>query len=265
MKPRIFLASSVEGKPIAEALQANLEYEASPTVWDQAFTLSTGTIDKLLTYCTDNDFAVFIFSEDDVAKIRGSESSIPRDNVVFECGMFMGMHGKDSTFVVVPRKAPNLHMPTDLLGYVPATYDAERAKSRAEARAALGSAATEIKTAIEGSSWKKVKPVIEATSRPYRGLKYPLKLWFEITNSNHDPLAIESISFTLGATLKLATNAKKVPGAPRKYKLPYRYLITTGSDSKHPEEHFSTCCVIPPGETFKSYVPIDSRRRRCNS
>src|SRR6266404_5288638 len=115
MKPRIFLASSVEGKRIAEALQANLEYDAVSTVWDQAFTLSTSTMDQLLYYCTENDFAVFVFSDDDIAKIRGGEFSVARDNVVFECGMFIGMHGKDSAFVVAPRNA-GLRLPTDLLG-----------------------------------------------------------------------------------------------------------------------------------------------------
>lgn len=158
MKPRIFIASSVESKLIAEALQANLEYDAHCTIWDQAFTLSVSTIDKLLQYCADHDFAIFVFSKDDAALIRGTTYSVARDNVLFECGLFMGMHGKDSAFIVIPRDSPPLHIPTDLLGFTTANYDGDRAK--AEARPALGTATSEIKRAIERSAWTRLKPTV---------------------------------------------------------------------------------------------------------
>src|SRR5262245_35774576 len=116
MKPTIFIASSVEGKEIADAIQLNLDHYARATVWYQTFPLSQTTIETLLKNCSNNDFAIFVFSPDDSAKIRGQQYDIARDNVLFEAGLFMGMHGKERGFIVTPQGSPAFHIPTDLLG-----------------------------------------------------------------------------------------------------------------------------------------------------
>ncbi|MFS1941253.1 TIR domain-containing protein [Vibrio splendidus] len=41
-----------------------------------------------------------LLSPDDVVKIRGTEQTVTRDNVVFELGMFIGRLGADKTFMV---------------------------------------------------------------------------------------------------------------------------------------------------------------------
>ncbi|MFS1985958.1 TIR domain-containing protein [Vibrio breoganii] len=50
-----------------------------------------------MTKCTKNTFdaAIFVLSPDDVVKIRGTEQTVTRDNVVFELGMFIGRLGAD--------------------------------------------------------------------------------------------------------------------------------------------------------------------------
>src|SRR4051794_36615175 len=113
MKPRIFIGSSVEGKYIADALQANFEYFAWCTVWEHAFVPSQVTIDSLIKKCTDSDFAIFVFSDDDITKMRNEEHSVTRDNVVFESGLFMGELGKDRVFIVKPRDVTDFHLLTD--------------------------------------------------------------------------------------------------------------------------------------------------------
>src|SRR4029077_8557404 len=74
MKPRVFIASSVEGKRLAEAIQANLDHDAYCTVWSQR-PFVTGTIDSLLESVRTNDFGVFVLSPDDVTVLRGSNTA----------------------------------------------------------------------------------------------------------------------------------------------------------------------------------------------
>ncbi|MEJ7677510.1 MAG: hypothetical protein WKG06_06485 [Segetibacter sp.] len=44
-KPRIFIGSSVEGKNIAEAINANLDFDAWCTIWPHTFGASGITIE----------------------------------------------------------------------------------------------------------------------------------------------------------------------------------------------------------------------------
>ena len=83
MKPKIFIGSSTEGLPIANAIQQDLDHFADCTVWTQGvFGLSRHPIDSLLDAVRKNDFSVFVFSLDDITTIRDEESSAVRDNVV---------------------------------------------------------------------------------------------------------------------------------------------------------------------------------------
>ena len=78
------------------------------------------------------DFAIFIFTPDDIAEIRNQQEHIVRDNVLFELGLFVGTLGKERCFIVKPRDT-DLHFPTDLLGLTPADYNGERSDGNLEA------------------------------------------------------------------------------------------------------------------------------------
>lgn len=124
-KPRIFIASSVESLDVADAINVNLEHQAEVTVWKNGFKLSSTSIDSLVEKSAIMDFAIFIFTPDDLATIRDQSKYIVRDNVLFELGLFTGTLGKDRCFIVKPRDV-ELHFPTDLLGLTPADYDGDR-------------------------------------------------------------------------------------------------------------------------------------------
>lgn len=143
-KPRVFIGSSVEGLNIAYAVQQNLLHDAEVTVWDQGvFELSKTTIESLSKALQESDFAVFVFSPDDLIRIRCTSSAAVRDNVLFEFGLFIGKLGRDRVYFLLPMNG-ELHLPSDLLGIVPGKYEENR--SDGSMQAATGAACNQIRT-----------------------------------------------------------------------------------------------------------------------
>ena len=125
-KPTLFIASSVEGLRIADAINANLEHDAHCTIWRAGtFKLSSQTVVDLVKKSSAIDFAVFAFTPDDVATIRKQEEAVARDNVIFELGLFIGAIGQDRCYIVKPRGVV-MHLPSDLLGMNVADYAVDR-------------------------------------------------------------------------------------------------------------------------------------------
>ena len=145
-KPRVFIASSVESLQIAEAINANLDHATHPTLWkDGTFHLGSHSLDDLVKKSSQVDFAIFVFSADDVATIRKTDFLIVRDNVLFELGLFIGAIGKDRCYIVRPRGL-ELHLPSDLLGITVADYATDRGDG--DWFSALNAACTKIKAEV---------------------------------------------------------------------------------------------------------------------
>jgi hypothetical protein len=125
VKPRVFIGSSSESERYALAIKARLEKIAQCTPWVAAFVLSKSTMDNLLRNLHDSDFGVFVFSADDVTSMRGTLLNVPRDNVVFEAGLFSGHLGPDRCFITVPEKT-RVHIPSDLSGITIGFYEDDR-------------------------------------------------------------------------------------------------------------------------------------------
>jgi diguanylate cyclase (GGDEF)-like protein len=139
MKPKVFVGSSAEGLPVAYAIQEELEFDSEITVWKQdVFRPGTTTIEALESALLRFDFAVFVMSPDDRLVSRGRASQAPRDNIIFELGLFIGRLGRDRVFFVVPRDTVKPKIPTDLLGVTVLSFEAKR--SDGNMRASLGTA-----------------------------------------------------------------------------------------------------------------------------
>lgn len=122
--PSLFIGSSSEGLNVAEEIRKNLERtkQVTVTVWNSGvFTLGDIVPDKLRQTAAKYDFAVIVFSPDDIVISRGTKETAPRDNVVFELGLFAGTLGRERTFAVV-HEGDEPKLPSDFKGVTYATY-----------------------------------------------------------------------------------------------------------------------------------------------
>ena len=119
-KPRIFLGSSAKQAKLLQALTRGLEDIANVEPWTASFNPGTTTLGRLLELVREVDFAAFVFARDDwtshspsASDPKESGQASPRDNVVFEAGLFGGVLGMRRTFIL---HASGAKLPSDLLG-----------------------------------------------------------------------------------------------------------------------------------------------------
>lgn len=122
IKPRIFLGSSGKQAKLLEALTSGLEDVADVESWTTTFNPGRSTLDRLVELSREVDFAAFVFAQDDWTTSEASEpgQASPRDNVVFEAGLFGGALGIRRTFIL---HANGSKLPTDLLGLTSVRYE----------------------------------------------------------------------------------------------------------------------------------------------
>src|SRR5499426_4579238 len=125
-KPRIFLGSSSQQAKLLHALTRGLEDVAQVEPWTASFNPGTTTLERLLELVHEVDFAAFVFARDDwttdspaASEPSGAGQASPRDNVVFEAGLFGGVLGMRRTFIL---HASGAKLPSDLLGLTCVRY-----------------------------------------------------------------------------------------------------------------------------------------------
>jgi hypothetical protein len=121
-KPRIFLGSSGKQADLLEAITDGIEDVVDVEPWTTTFNPGRSTLDRLVELSQQVDFAAFVFAQDDWTTTDMSEAgqASPRDNVVFEAGLFGSALGIRRTFIL---HASGSKLPTDLLGLTTIRYD----------------------------------------------------------------------------------------------------------------------------------------------
>ena len=156
MKPSVFIGSSSEGLDAARAVELQLNRDCEVRLWPHdVFQLGQSCLESLVNELEQVEFAVLIITPDDTRNKRGNEAKIPRDNVVFEMGLFMGRLGRQRAFAIADGAAI---LPTDLEGINVARYNADRADGSLDN--ALSPAVTKIIRAV-----KKAPRLAAATNR----------------------------------------------------------------------------------------------------
>jgi hypothetical protein len=159
MKPRVFLGSSGQQEKLLRALTRGLEDVADVDAWTTVFNPGVSTLERLVELTREVDFAAFVFAQDDwttrgASPDAASGEASPRDNVVFEAGLFGGVLGMRRTFIL---HANGAKLPTDLLGLTCVRYgDATSAAEVESVNQKLRKAIEDIggPTRIEGLWWQ---------------------------------------------------------------------------------------------------------------
>jgi hypothetical protein len=187
-KPRIFLGSSGEQTKLLRAIEKGLSDVADVEPWTTTFNPGRSTLDRLVELSQEVDFAAFVFAQDDWTTTATSQSgqASPRDNVVFEAGLFGGALGIRRTFIL---HAHGSKLPSDLLGLTSVRYDP-------------ATSAAEVRTINQ-----KLRRAIETEGRraPVEGLWWQLSL---TARSEFEPSAVSLLRISRDRDGGLSVNGR---------------------------------------------------------
>lgn len=161
-----------------------------------------------------NDFAIFVFSPDDIVKSRGNITFKTRDNTLFEMGLFWGRLRRGRVFYIIPDQISNqkgvegYRLPSDLEGLAVLKYEIRTDKNY---EAAVNRACRAIKTKIQELQF----------------FSDPAKLLEEAYNNTEKDYSIIRLLRKLSKELLLNPSRK------------YEYLAEGIRTAYQPPDHFS--------------------------
>jgi len=122
MKKRIFIGSSSEQLGTLNEITTLLGPSVECIPWTDAFGLNKSGLDSLIKQSRLADFSILIATKDDLTKQRGETKTKPRDNVIFEFGLFLGAAGPEKCYLIAEEEAG---LPSDLDGITVAKFTRE--------------------------------------------------------------------------------------------------------------------------------------------
>ncbi len=150
MKPRIFIGSSTEGLDIAQKVKDYYANDFECYLWnDGIFRYNENYLETLLKEANLFDYGILVFTKDDFTKSREKKFDSPRDNVVFEYGLFLGRLGRDNAFIL---QGDNVKLPSDLFGITHANFKYKKCwfkKTRSLDESSLNDSLKRLKKQIE--------------------------------------------------------------------------------------------------------------------
>lgn len=120
----VFLGSSSERADYAKSIQSLIEEEREHGVsaigwWDEGvFPAGSSFLHSLFEITKHTNAALFIAGPDDIIASRGAQHASLRDNVLFEYGLFAGVHGQQRAAIALLSEpgTPDPQLPSDLAG-----------------------------------------------------------------------------------------------------------------------------------------------------
>lgn len=129
---RVFIICSVEALAVGRIIENAFAHDDFVVrLWsNDVFKVASYALESLETEVDDSDFAIAIAHSDDVTLFRDQDWPAPRDNVVFELGLFMGRLGRKRAILMEPRE-DKVKLPSDLSGITTIPYSHEAGKDAA--------------------------------------------------------------------------------------------------------------------------------------
>src|SRR5688500_6942646 len=127
-KIRVVIGSASEDLAIVDIVTASLRRikNVEPRPWTgRGFRKPCDFfLDSLIKYVPETDQAILVFGASDTVVSRGQAQTAPRDNVIFELGLFMSQLERQRSLVIVPTTwKTNLKILSDLQGVNLEEYD----------------------------------------------------------------------------------------------------------------------------------------------
>lgn len=122
---KIFIGSSSEELTLAELAKTQLSTDFDVTIWNDnlwdtaVFRLNQNFLSDLLKASLQFDFGILLGTTDDRVEYRGKEALQPRDNVLFELGLFIGRLGISKCAFVIDKE---IKFPSDFQGITLARF-----------------------------------------------------------------------------------------------------------------------------------------------
>ncbi|MBI9062697.1 MAG: nucleotide-binding protein [Marinilabiliaceae bacterium] len=119
MKRKLFIGSSSEGLSVAEQVKFEIERQCGEWVecvlWNEQniFAQNKSFLDSLVKSSRRFDYGILVATADDVEKSRKVKRLVPRDNVLFEMGLFLGSLGLTRAFLIADAECK---LPSDYFG-----------------------------------------------------------------------------------------------------------------------------------------------------
>lgn len=110
IKKKLFIGSSTEELKLAEAAKAILDKDFDVTIWNEkvwdtsVFKINQNFLSDLLKASLQFDYGILLGTNDDKVIFKGKEVLQPRDNVLFELGLFTGRLGTSKCAFLIEKE-----------------------------------------------------------------------------------------------------------------------------------------------------------------
>lgn len=126
IKKKLFIGSSTEELGLAQVAKSILEKDFDVAIWNEKvwdtsiFKINQNFLSDLLKASLKFDFGILLGTNDDKVIFRGKEVMQPRDNVLFELGLFTGRLGTSKCAFLIDKEVKLL---SDFNGLTLAYFD----------------------------------------------------------------------------------------------------------------------------------------------